>query len=335
MGHRKQHPPLDPELAVALGAIKGQIATVSLTPDLIPSIRSSVEEQTPSLASLSTREELSFLEISIVGKSDRTSISLLVCQRSKVVARAPGILFLHPGGTIAGNNRTGLEPLLEWVVELGVVVISVEYRLSPEYPYPAPLEDCYQALTWISEHGEQVGVDSDRLFLVGTSAGGGLAAGVSLFARDQAGPLLKGQMLFGPMLDDRMGTPSSQELEGTGTWDRISNQTGWSAYLGDREGSKDVPYYSSPSRAPNLADLPPTYLDVGSVETFRDETVDFAVRIWQAGGDAELHVWGGAFHGFDEVSPAAELSKLAKSMRIAWLRHRIRQLDQKNQPEAL
>jgi acetyl esterase/lipase len=225
---------------------------------------------------------------------------------------------------IVGNNRTGLDGLFSWVLDVGVIVVSIGYRLAPEFPDPTPVEDCYAALKWIFESGQDLSIDTDRIVLVGISAGGGLAAGVSLKARDLGWPNLAGQMLIGPMLDDRQDTPSSGELRGEGTWDRISNATGWTALLGERVGSEDVSQYAAPARASVLSELPPTFLEVGSVETFRDETVLFANRIWQAAGDAELHVWPGAFHGFDEAAPNAALSVDARYARTAWLRRCLR-----------
>jgi acetyl esterase/lipase len=129
-------------------------------------------------------------------------------------------------------------------------------------------------------------------------------------------------MLLCPMIDDRNDTPSSLQMAGRAVWDRTSNETGWSALLGDRRGGPDVPAYAAPARATDLSGLPPTFIDVGSAETFRDEDVTYATRIWQAGGRAELHVWAGGYHGFDGSAPQAAISQDAKAARARWL-HRI------------
>ncbi len=221
---------------------------------------------------------------------------------------------------VAGDNRSGIDGVLDWVEQLGIAAISVGYRLAPEHPHPAPVEDCYAGLLWTVKSAAELGIDPNRLLISGSSAGGGLAAGVVLLARDRGGPTLAGQLLMCPMLDDRNRTASSHELRGEGVWDRTSNETGWTALLGDGRGSDDVSPYAAPARADDLSRLPPTFVDVGSVDTFRDEDVDFAVRVWQAGGIAELHVWPGGFHGFDGQLPQAALSRAARSARIEWIR---------------
>jgi acetyl esterase/lipase len=203
--------------------------------------------------------------------------------------------------------------------QLGVVVASVEYRLAPEHPFPAAVEDCYAGLVWTAAHATALGIDARRLLIAGASAGGGLAAAVSLMARDRGAPALLGQVLMCPMIDDRNQTPSSFELEGVGVWDRTSNETGWASLLGEERGGPGVSPYAAPAREKDLSGLPPAFIDVGSVETFRDEDVDYAVRMWRAGGQAELHVWPGAFHGFDGLAPDAVLSRAARQARLAWV----------------
>ena len=219
-----------------------------------------------------------------------------------------------------GDNRTGMADLLDWAQELQLVVVSVEYRLAPEDPHPAPVEDCYAGLVWTAEHADELGIDPDRIIIAGASAGGGLAAGVALLARDRGGPALAAQALLCPMLDDRNNTPSSRQMAGLGVWDQTSNNTGWSALLGADCGGPDVSKYAAPARETDLSGLPPAFIDVGSAETFRDEDVAYASGIWQAGGVAELHVWPGGFHGFDVMAPQAAVSQAAKAARVGWLR---------------
>lgn len=249
-------------------------------------------------------------------------ISLLIC-RPTASARPtplPVIYHVHGGGMVIGNNRVGVDLPLAWARELGAVVVSVEYRLAPEHPHPAPVEDVYAGLLWTAEHAKEIGGDPERIVIAGASAGGGLTAALALLLRDRQGPSVIGQMLMCPMLDDRNDTPSSHQMKGLGVWDRTANETGWTALLGEARGGPDVSPYAAPARATDLTNLPPAFLDVGSAETFRDETVDYASRIWQSGGIAELHVWPGGFHGFDGFAPQAALSQSARAAHLEWLR---------------
>jgi acetyl esterase/lipase len=199
-------------------------------------------------------------------------------------------------------------------------VVSVEYRLAPEHPHPAPVEDCYAGLVWTAEHAGELGIDPERIVVVGASAGGGLAAAAVLMARDRGGPALAGQMLFCPMLDDRNDTVSVRQMVGLGVWDRTANETGWTALLGDARGGPDVSPHAAPARATDLSGLPPTFIDVGTAESFRDEDIAYASSIWRAGGVAELHVWPGGFHGYYQLAPHTQLSRETMAARLAWLR---------------
>jgi acetyl esterase/lipase len=261
-------------------------------------------------------------ELIVPGRAGDPDVALLVMRPkgSGPATPLPGVYFIHGGGMIAGNNRTGMDWVLEWMAAIPMVVISVDYRLAPEHPYPAPVQDCYSGLEWVGNHVADLGIDPSRLLIAGGSAGGGLAAATALIARDRGGPRVRGQMLVCPMIDDRAITPSSTELVGEGVWDSISNATGWSSLLGLAAGGPGVSPYAAPARATDLAGLPSAFIEAGSVETFRDESVDYASRMWQAGGQAELHIWPGGCHGFDEVIPEAPLSREARAARVNWLR---------------
>lgn len=317
-------PPFDPELALVFDAIGDSAA--SMTPESTPVMRAVAAANTLSVADLQQRPQLRLTEHVVPGGAGRPDLDVLVVRPAGPQTPLPGIFFVHGGGYVLGSHLLGLDDVLDWVVDAGLVVVSVAYRLAPEHGYPAPLEDCYAGLLWMVDQAEALGVDPAQVILLGKSAGGGLAAGLALLARDRNGPVLAGQLLLSPMLDDRAGTPSSQELDGEGVWDRTANATGWAAYLGGAAGAADVPVYAAPARATDLTNLPPTFLEVGSVETFRDEDVDFAVRLWRAGAAAELHVWPGAFHGSDGFAPTAVLSLQARAARLAWLRRLLHQL---------
>jgi acetyl esterase/lipase len=174
--------------------------------------------------------------------------------------------------------------------------VSVEYRLAPETPFPGPLEDCYLGLKWTFEHHRELGIDPGHIGIGGTSAGGGLAAALALLARDRGEVPLRFQLLDCPMLDDRQITPSSQQ-DGLHIWNRDSNAFGWRSYLGDLYGTPQVPAYAAAARATDVSGLPPAYVCVGAVDGFRDEDIEYATRLNQAGVATELHVYAGVPHG--------------------------------------
>jgi acetyl esterase/lipase len=206
---------------------------------------------------------------------------------------------------------------------LDVVGVSVEYRLAPETPYPGPLEDCYQGLRWTHEHAAELGIDPDRIGVRGVSAGGGLAAALALLARDRGEVPVAFQLLDSPMLDDRQRTASSRQ-DGLPVWSRGSNTFGWRSYLGELYGRDDVPATAAPARADDLSGLPPAFVSVGAVDGFRDEDVDYALRLNQAGVPAELHVYPGACHGFNLLAPDAPVSKQCNRDAEEWLRGQLR-----------
>jgi acetyl esterase/lipase len=313
-------PPFDHELA---GPIRDIVAGLPgpLTFDLIADRRTRTisgslsDEQIRRCGAFDVEERI------VPGPPGAPGIPLLICRPAATAGPYPVIYNTHGGGMVAGNNRTvELADELDRAAALGLAVVAVDYRLAPEHPDPAPVLDCYAGLIWVADHGTTMGLDPDRIVISGNSAGGCLAAGVSLLARDRGGPALIGQMLQCPMLDDRCDQPSQRQLAGTGLWDGLSNLTGWTALLGQRRGTDDVSCYAAPARAIDVAGLPPAFIDVGSVEALRDEAVAYATRIWQAGGEAELHVWSGAFHSFDEWVPDAVVSGTARRARQDWLR---------------
>lgn len=249
------------------------------------------------------------IQVIVFSRKDRTASA----------SKAPGFYYLHGGGMAMGHGMLGAEFLLPWVEQFDGVVASVEYRLAPQHPDPTPVEDGYAGLVWFAAQGEKLGFDTQKIMLIGSSAGGGVGAGTTLLARDRGGPHIAWQLLQGPMLDDRNTTLSSRQYETLGVWNRTSNQTGWGALLGDRKGGPDVSIYAAPARATDLSNLPPTYLEVGSAEVFRDEVVAYANLIWAAGGRADLHVWAGGFHGYD-MWPQPRLAKETLAARLAWVR---------------
>lgn len=199
---------------------------------------------------------------------------------------------------------------MEHIVKtVGCMVASVDWRKAPEHPYPAARYDCYRGLKWTVDHAAELGVDADRIAVGGASSGGGLAAGLVLLARDRGGPDIAFQLLIYPMIDDRNVTPSSHAITYERVWTRESNLIGWRSHLAALSGTAMVPPYAAASRATNLADLPPTFIAVGDLDLFLDESLEYAQRLAQALVRTEFHVYPGAFHGFDLLAPDAEVSK--------------------------
>jgi acetyl esterase/lipase len=307
-------PPYDPDVAAALAAMSANGAPPTITAEMIPALRAQADAMSEDLSVFDVRRR----DVVIPGYQD-AELTLSVFSPSGQTGTGPGIFHIHGGGMIGGDRLTGMSIILPWVIEHSAVAVSIEYRLAPEHPDPYPVEDCYAALVWVSEHAEELGIDPARLTVVGASAGGGLAAGTALLARDRQGPPLLGQMLICPMLDDRDRTVSTHQFDGIGMWDRGSNRTGWTALLGERRGTDQVNSYAAPARATDLSGLPPTFIDVGSAEVFRDENVAYASQIWADGGICELHVWPGGTHAWDSLAPTGLMAGLAAEARRVWL----------------
>ncbi|MEU2509264.1 alpha/beta hydrolase fold domain-containing protein [Streptomyces sp. NPDC007863] len=308
-------PPFDPELDAVLTALADRIPP-TLTAEMIPGMRqaspSDVTDETLAVHGLVRRD------LTLPGHRGN-DITVSVITRRDHRGYGPGIYHTHGGGMVSGNRFSGLIQVLPWVVAHDAVLVSVDYRLAPEFPDPYPVEDCYAGLVWTAEHARGLGMDPDRLIIAGQSAGGGLAAGVALLARDRKGPALLGQVLIYPMLDDRDRTVSAAQYDGVGVWDRGSNLMGWTALLGDRRGADGVSVYAAPARATDLTGLPPAFIDCGSAEVFRDEDVAYATALWHAGVQAELHIWPGGFHGFDLTAPHTALAHAMTAARDAWV----------------
>jgi cation diffusion facilitator CzcD-associated flavoprotein CzcO/acetyl esterase/lipase len=217
-------------------------------------------------------------------------------------ARIPAVLDIHSGGFAMGSVAFNDAANVALARELGVVVVSVDYRLAPEHPYPAAAEDCYAALRWLAQSALELDIDPRRIAVMGDSAGGALAASTVLLARDRGGPAVAFQALVEPVLDDRLATPSMR-LE-TIAWYRSNAELSWEYYLGGAEAD----HYAAPARMADLARLPPTFVSVNELDCVRDEGLDYARRLLESGVSTEVHCWPGAFHGFHLTMPGATIS---------------------------
>ena len=247
---------------------------------------------------------------------ERSPVSVRVHRDTSASGKLPCIYWMHGGGLILGNN-IGDDPRFDrWCPRLGCMGASVQYALAPESKYPGPLEDCYAGLKWLYAHAEELGVDATRIGIGGASAGAGLAAGLALLVRDRGEMSLAFQALIYPMIDDRQITVSSGWNDPV--WPPHANRYGWDSYLGGLP--KDaVPYYAAAARASDLRGLPPTYISVGALDGFADEDIDYANRLRHAGVAVELHVYPGAPHGFDGLTPGTAIAKRANRDIAEWL----------------
>jgi len=246
------------------------------------------------------------------------ALRLRLHRRRAATGTLPCILSIHGGGYVMGDAAMDDVLFENWCRRFDCVGVSVDYRLAPETPYPGPLDDCYRALQWVRDHSAELGINPARVGVLGVSAGGGLAAGLSLRTRDHGDSPLSFQVLLYPMLDDRQVTPSSRWTD-VPHWDPAANRFGWQSYLGPLYGAADLPVYAAPARAADLAGLPPTCVVVGTVDGFHDEDVAFAHRLCHAGVPAELHVYPGGSHGFAAPAYRAPVAVRARQSIDDWL----------------
>jgi acetyl esterase len=250
----------------------------------------------------------------IAGPPGGPDVPIRIYSPSERTGLVPGLLDIHGGGFVVGNIEMEHVLAARLVKTLGIVVVAVEYRLAPEDPFPAGIEDCYAALEWMEKQAPDFGVDTGRLGIYGQSAGGGLAAGLALMARDRGGPSICFQFLGIPELDDRLETPSMVQFTDTPMWHRPNAIKSWQYYLGDKAGDDDVSYYAAPARATELSGLPPAYVCTMEFDPLRDEGILYALALLQAGVPVELHQYPGTFHGSALVPTAAVSRRCADEL---------------------
>lgn len=233
-------------------------------------------------------------------------VRVLVTTPDEKAAAAPALLWLHGGGMIVGTPEFEALGFGRVARELGAVVVAPDYRLAPEHPFPAGLDDCMAVLRWMREHADELGIDPDRIAVVGASAGGGLSAAVAQRSHDEGIPL-RAQVLVYPMMDDRTALRVDHDGRGRFGWTPASNRFGWSAYLGREPRLTDAPEYAAPARREDLTGLAPAWIGVGDLDLFYDEDVEYAERLTASGVPCRLVTVAGMYHAADGIKPKASV----------------------------
>ena len=304
---------LDPELRAVVEKLP---TDRPLDLNEIPTARAKMKKMvTALLADLPPVEGVTSQDQFAPGAQGGPAVRVRVYRPNDQPGKLPALLWIHGGGYVMGDIEQDDRLMKQLVKRIGCVAASVDYRLAPEHPFPAPVEDCYAGLKWLFAHADELGVAPSRIAIGGASGGGGLAAGLALLARDRREVQVAFQLLVYPMIDDRNVTPASHAITDPRMWNRTANHLGWRAYLGRDGGGADVSPYAAAARATDLTNLPPAYIPVGALDLFVDENIEYAQRLIQAGVPTELHVYPGAFHGFDLFAPSAKVSKQFKADR--------------------
>ena len=302
---------VDPELRPLLSLMPERVLEASV----LPAMRA--QRQAAALESVLQDDGLALTVSSqfISGSEGAPPVRVVVISPQATRQGRMGILHIHGGGYVLGSPEQSMPLTRPTAAQHDCVIVSVDYRLAPETPFPGPLEDCYAALLWMTAQAEELGIDPAHIVVMGDSAGAGLAASLALLTRDRGGPALAFQNLMYPMLDDRTVTdkdpnPSTGEF----AWTRDDNRFGWQAYLGHDAGLADVSCYAAAARTENLSGLPPAWIGVGSVDLFLDENIEYARRLIRAGVPVEFSIYPGGFHGFNG-DPAYALARRAREQR--------------------
>lgn len=294
---------LDPELVPGLDVFPAEMyAAIGDNP---PYARQMFDGLMASMAEMIPPSDVTAEERTIPGPD--VDIPVVVYQPPYDAPR-PGLLWIHGGGYIIGSARED-DTCNAFAEHVGCTIVSVDYRLAPEATYKQSISDCFATLNWMADNADALGIDRSRIAIGGSSAGGGLTAGLALFSRDNQGPSLAFQLLIYPMIDDTHDTPSGHEIVYNNVWHRDVSQKAWRMYLGDEYETDKVSPYAAAARADDLSGLPPAYVTVGTVDLFRDEDIDYAQRLMAAGVPTELEVFPGMFHAGERVAPEADVSR--------------------------
>ena len=309
---------IDPQLLPVLD----MFPPVDLDDASLATLRVSISDMLAGMAAAPLPPGLARSEIHMPGPAGAPDVRALLYRPNQGDDPKPAVLHIHGGGYVMGTPEMNDPANRMAALALGCVILSVDYRLAPETPFPGPVEDCYAALLWLWRNAETLGVDRQRIAIVGESAGGGLAAALALLARDRGEVKLAFQQLIAPMIDDRTVVEGDVNPHvGEFVWRPEANAFGWRALLGGDPGGPDVSPYAAAARAESLAELPPTYIGVGALDLFLEENIDYARRLLRAGVPVEFHVFPGAFHGFELGGMiGADIAVTANATALAALR---------------
>jgi len=248
-------------------------------------------------------------DVTVPGLRGAPDVRLRVYRTRELPSPAPALLWFHGGGFIMGTPLLDERSSIDFARDLGIVVIAPTYRLAPDHPSPAAVEDAYAALLAVARTPDRFGVDPTRIAIGGASAGGGLTASLALYAHDRGEVAPVFQLLVYPMLDDRTVLRSDVDTRLLRGWTPKSNRYAWTVYAGSSPGSEGISPYAAPARRSDLTGLPPAWIGVGTIDLFYDEDLEYARRLREAGVPCEVLEVPGAFHGFDSVMKKASVSR--------------------------
>jgi acetyl esterase/lipase len=296
---------VDKDLLAALDALPGS----EMNDETLLATRASLLKMVES-APIVEGDGIRVTEISVPGPANARDVRVLFYQPENRKGLLPAFLHMHGGGYVVGMPERDDARNRLLVRSCGCVVVSVDYRLAPETPFPGGVEDCYAVLEWLYRNADEHGVDPRRIAIGGESAGGGMAAALALLARDRKEIPVAFQMLIYPMIDNRTSTDGDDGmLAGEFVWTQASNDYAWRALLGDAHKGSDASPYAAAARATDLSGLPATFIAVGTLDLFVDEDIEYARRLIRAGVPTELKVYPGAYHGFEDLAPDAAISR--------------------------
>jgi len=302
---------LDPELVEPLDGLMAatgggfSLDDIPATRAMVDAMVAAVKAEVPPIGGVD-REDL---RVPSASRGRATDVPIRVYRPTDAGKPLPALVWMHGGGYVLGGIELDDLMCAQLAKDVGCAVISVEYRLAPEHPYPAALEDCRGALQWAARNAAAAGLDAKRIAIGGGSAGAGLAAGLTLLVRDEGDVMPCFQLLVYPAINDRNIEPASAKVPENLFWSRENTRRSWEAYLAGRQATADVEPYAAPARAKDLSGLPPAFISVGSLDMFLPDCVDYAGRLIAAGVDSELHVYPRAFHAFDAFAPMAGVSQ--------------------------